>query len=98
METLVSLGITESLSKIVALLVDPQPSCSKKINLSNPKLLSRPLPNPRIAMSSTSILAMNNFSKPFVTKTGASEVDTRAVLLQDEQPHTYISKALSTNK
>ncbi|KAD5318298.1 hypothetical protein E3N88_18244 [Mikania micrantha] len=50
------------------------------------------------ALSSAPVLALPDFSKPFVVETDASSKGLGAVLMQDHHPIAYISKALSTKQ
>lgn len=45
-------------------------------------------------LSTTPVLAMPSFSKEFVVETDASNIGIRAILLQDNKPIAYMSKAL----
>ena len=47
------------------------------------------------AMSSTPVLILPNFKEPFVIETDASDVGIGAVLMQNNQPVAYMSKALA---
>lgn len=46
------------------------------------------------ALISTSVLALPDFTKSFTVKTGASAIGIGAVLMQDQHPIAYLSKAL----
>jgi len=46
-------------------------------------------------MSSTPVLILPNFKEPFVIETDASDVGIGAVLMQNNQPVAYLSKALA---
>ncbi|XP_078429385.1 uncharacterized protein LOC144701451 [Wolffia australiana] len=48
------------------------------------------------ALSTTPILKLPNFTRPFVVETDASGIGLGAVLLQDGHPIAYFSKALSS--
>ncbi|KAD2393790.1 hypothetical protein E3N88_40767 [Mikania micrantha] len=50
------------------------------------------------ALSSAPVLALPDFTKPFVVETDASSKGLGAVLIQDHHPIAYISKALSTKQ
>lgn len=52
----------------------------------------------KLAISTNHALAIANFSKPSVIETYARRVGIGAVLLQDEKPQAYTSKALSHRK
>ena len=45
-------------------------------------------------MSSTLILVMLEFSKPFILETDACDVGIRAVFMLENRPIAYLSKAL----
>lgn len=44
---------------------------------------------------SSPVLRLPDFSKPFVVEMDASNLGIKAILMQEEQPLAYISKALS---
>jgi hypothetical protein len=46
------------------------------------------------ALSSAPVLALSNFSKPFVIETDACDSGVGVVLMQDGHPLTFLSKAL----
>lgn len=48
-------------------------------------------------MSSTPVLALLDFSKPFEVETDARDMGIGAVLSQEGHPVAYYSKALGTN-
>lgn len=48
------------------------------------------------AMSSTPVLALLGFAQPFIVETDASKVGIGAVLMQGDQPVTFLSKALGS--
>jgi len=43
----------------------------------------------------TPVLVLPNFKEPFVIETYASDVDIGAILMQNNQPMAYLSKALA---
>lgn len=47
------------------------------------------------AMSTTPVLALPDFSKPFIIETNASNTRIGAILMQQDQPIAYLSKGLS---
>jgi hypothetical protein len=47
------------------------------------------------AISSTPVLALPDFSNPFLVETDASDIEFGAVLMQDNKPVAFISKPLS---
>ena len=49
-------------------------------------------------MASTHVLALPDFSKPFVIETDASHSGIGAVLMQQQQPIAYLSKSLPPTK
>ena len=46
-------------------------------------------------MTQASVLALSDFSKPFVIETDACDIGVRAVLTQGGRPLAYISQALA---
>ena len=51
----------------------------------------------KLAMSQTPVLALPDFSLPFVIETDACDSGIGAVLLQQGHPVAYLSKALGVN-
>ena len=49
----------------------------------------------KVAMTTTSVLALPDFSRPFIIEADASGVGIGAILMQDGRPLAYTSKALS---
>ena len=52
----------------------------------------------KVAMTTTPVLALPDFSQPFVVETDASQTGIGAVLMQNHRPIAYISKALPLRK
>ena len=52
----------------------------------------------KLAMTSTPVLALPNFSEEFVIETDASSLGIGAVLSQNGRPIAYLSKAISEKK
>lgn len=50
----------------------------------------------KAAMTSTPVLALPDFSKPFIVETDACDIGIGVVLLQGDQPVAFLSKALAT--
>ncbi|KAL5759632.1 hypothetical protein ACOSQ2_018470 [Xanthoceras sorbifolium] len=54
--------------------------------------------NLKVAMTTTSVLALPDFQQPFVLETDACDIGIGAVLMQQDRPIAYISKSLPDRK
>lgn len=52
----------------------------------------------KLAISNTSVLALLDFTKPFILQTDASQFGIGAILMQAKRPIAFLSKALPPRK
>ncbi|KAJ0567702.1 putative nucleotidyltransferase, Ribonuclease H [Helianthus annuus] len=81
--------------KSYGILAKPLTSLLKKDNFNWTEEATTTFENLKEAVCSPPILALPNFNKPFVLETDASVLGIGAVLMQDNHPLAFISKALS---
>lgn len=88
-----SLDITENLSKIMVRLL---PDLLKADPFSWEECAQQAFEALKLVMTQTPILAMPNFSQPFVIEADASGFGVGVVLMQNGKPISYFSRMLSS--
>jgi hypothetical protein len=77
------------------IIAKPLSNLLKKKEFSWPSEAQAAFEQLKLAMTTTLVLALPNFSRQFVVKTDVCEIGIGAVLMQDGHPLAFLSKALS---